>query len=68
MAKTKTGATERSERAWALFQSDRDQKQPRHLLALQPQASYLASLNSGALFSSSMCSVRCGLHGEKQLF
>lgn len=56
------GTAERSERTWALFQTDRDQKQPCHLQAVLPWASYLASLNSGALVLSSVVFIRKSNH------
>lgn len=58
-----TEAVEKRKRVWA--PRDWVQNQPHHLLAVRPQASYLASPNSGALFPSSMLSVPCGLHKEK---
>lgn len=62
---TKTEAAQRWERAWALFQTDWIQDQPSYLLAVCPQASYLASLNLRTLFLSSMHSVPCGLQNKK---
>lgn len=62
----KTEATERRERVWALFQRDWAQNQPHQLLAVCPQASYLASPNTGALSPpSTMSSVPCSLHREQ---